>query len=111
MFAAPPELPMRVFTEIPPEDRRTGQPSDWFFGKDDPKAHSFLEGPAFDREGHLWVSDIPFGRLFRVSPEGRWTLALEYDGSRTASPSIVTAGASSPTTAGACWPSIPRRGG
>ncbi len=80
MFAAPPELPTRVFAELPPEHRRAGQPSGWFFGKDDPNAHSFLEGPAFDREGHLWVADIPFGRLFRVSPEGRWTLALEYDG-------------------------------
>lgn len=80
MFAAPPEIPLRVLYEIPPGHRATGRTSDWFFGKDDPHAHSFLEGPAIDRHGHLWVTDIPFGRLFRISPEGEWALALEYDG-------------------------------
>jgi len=80
MFAAPPEMEMEVWTEVPAEHRRAGRTSDWFFGKDDPKAHSFLEGPAFDRDGHLWVTDIPFGRLFRISPAGEWALACEYDG-------------------------------
>jgi gluconolactonase len=80
MFAAPPELSSRVYAELPPKHRQPGRRSDWFFGKDDQQAHSFLEGPAIDREGHLWVSDIPFGRLFRISPEGAWSLALEYDG-------------------------------
>ena len=28
----------------------------------------FLEGPSFDRAGNLYVVDIPFGRIFRVSP-------------------------------------------
>lgn len=80
MFAPPAEIPFRVWTEIPQAHRRAGQPSGWFFGKDNPRAHSFLEGPALDREGHLWVTDIPFGRLFRISPQGEWTLACEYDG-------------------------------
>ncbi len=80
MFAAPPELPCRVRFEIPGAHRAAGRHSDWFFGKDDQRAHSFLEGPAVDRDGHLWVTDIPFGRLFRISPEGEWHLALEYDG-------------------------------
>lgn len=80
MFAAPPEMTLRVLHEIPDAHRAAGRASDWFFGKDDPRAHSFLEGPAVDRQGHLWVTDIPFGRLFRIAPEGAWTLALEYDG-------------------------------
>jgi gluconolactonase len=80
MYAAPPEMEMEVWTEVPQEHRVAGRASDWFFGKDDQRAHSFLEGPAFDREGHLWVTDIPFGRLFRISPAGAWTLAAEYDG-------------------------------
>jgi gluconolactonase len=41
---------------------------------------SFLEGPSFDRSGTLWVVDIPFGRVFRVAPDGSWELAVEYDG-------------------------------
>lgn len=80
MYAAPPDMEMEVWTEVPQEHRVPGRPSDWFFGKDDQRAHSFLEGPAFDSKGHLWVTDIPFGRLFRISPAGAWTLAAEYDG-------------------------------
>lgn len=41
---------------------------------------SFLEGPVFDDTGNLYVGDIPWGRIFRISPEGEWTLAAEYDG-------------------------------
>jgi gluconolactonase len=41
---------------------------------------SFLEGPSFDREGNLYVTDIPNGRIFRVTPDAEWTLVAEYDG-------------------------------
>jgi sugar lactone lactonase YvrE len=41
---------------------------------------SFLEGPSFDREGNLYVTDIPFGRIFRITPALEWTLVAEYDG-------------------------------
>jgi len=41
---------------------------------------SFLEGPSFDRAGNLYVTDIPFGRVFRISPAGEWALITEYDG-------------------------------
>ncbi|MBB5696610.1 SMP-30/gluconolactonase/LRE family protein, partial [Roseomonas pecuniae] len=40
----------------------------------------FLEGPSFDRQGRLYVTDIPFGRVFRISPEGEWEQVAEYDG-------------------------------
>ena len=40
---------------------------------------SFLEGPAFDRQGNLWCVDIPFGRVFKVDPSGRWELVTQYD--------------------------------
>lgn len=48
---------------------RAGRPTD-----------SFLEGPVFDRNGNLYVSDIPFGRIFRIDAAGAWTLVAEYDG-------------------------------
>lgn len=41
---------------------------------------SFLEGPAFDRNGNLWCVDIPFGRIFRIDGRGEWELAAQYDG-------------------------------
>lgn len=40
----------------------------------------FLEGPVFDETGNLLVVDIPFGRVFRISPQDEWTLLAEYDG-------------------------------
>src|SRR5258707_8851101 len=40
----------------------------------------FLEGPSFDGAGNLWVVDIPHGRIFRIAPEGEWTLVTEYAG-------------------------------
>ena len=45
----------------------------------------FIEGPVFDRSGHLFVTDIPYGRIFRIDPHGRVELFVEYDGERVRS--------------------------
>ena len=42
--------------------------------------HSFLEAAFFDADGNLWLSDVPYGRIFKVSPEGHWSLAHQIDG-------------------------------
>lgn len=44
------------------------------------KLGCFLEGPCFERSGHLHVVDIPFGRIFRISEAGDWELRCAYDG-------------------------------
>lgn len=41
---------------------------------------SFLEGPVFDDAGNLYVTDIPWGRIFRIDRTGNWDLVVEYDG-------------------------------
>src|SRR5690606_20383875 len=41
---------------------------------------SFLEGPVFDEQGNLYVTDIPYGRIFCIDPEGQWRLVAQYDG-------------------------------
>lgn len=41
---------------------------------------SFLEGPCFDKDGNLYVTDIPFGRIFKITGDGEWDLVCEYDG-------------------------------
>ena len=41
---------------------------------------SFLEGPLVDAEGRLYVTDIPNGRIFRVTPQGEWDLVAQWDG-------------------------------
>jgi gluconolactonase len=40
----------------------------------------YLEGPAFDRCGNLFFTDVPHGRIFKMSPDGTIDLAVEYDG-------------------------------
>jgi gluconolactonase len=81
MFAAPQELRAEVFARLPDnlrvhdrrcrwaDEQRGGAPTD-----------SFLEGPSFDRAGRLYLVDIPWGRIFRVSAEGEFELFAEYDG-------------------------------
>jgi len=81
MFAPPPVVSAQVFTAVPDEFRKQGVRSAWTdANKHGQTVHSFLEGPTFDRQGNLYVTDIPFGRIFRISPAGRWELVIEYDG-------------------------------
>jgi len=44
------------------------------------KVKCFLEGPSFDRAGNLYCVDIPYGRVFRITPAGEWDAVAEYDG-------------------------------
>lgn len=78
----PPRLiETKVFSAMPTEFRRKGVRSDWAdANRPGVPTDSFIEGPSFDAEGHLYIVDIPFGRIFRISPEGQWTLVIEYDG-------------------------------
>ena len=81
MFDRPKEIQAEIFTKLPDSFRRVNQRTPWSDARRGGRAvHSFLEGPSFDREGNLYVTDVPFGRIFRVSPAGDWTLVAEYDG-------------------------------
>lgn len=81
MFAAPPRIEADVFVKIPSELGITGRKSYWaevqFGGADTP---TFLEGPSFDRDGNLWVVDIPWGRLLKITPSGEVSVGAEFDG-------------------------------
>jgi gluconolactonase len=81
-FFAPPELiRTEVFAELPQALKKTSLPAERIAaGKSPVAAGSFLEGPTFDRAGNLWCVDIPYGRIFRVSPQGAFDLVAEYDG-------------------------------
>ena len=80
-FNAPPLVPTTVFSRVPEALRRAGRDSDWHRGQPGTHPeHSLLEGPAFDRDGTLWCVDIPYGRIFRVSPTGQFSTAVEYAG-------------------------------
>ncbi len=79
---APPELRVaEVFTQMPREFRRTGVRSEWAdANRGGQETDSFLEGPVFDAAGNLYVTDIPFGRIFRIDAAGAWSQIAEYAG-------------------------------
>jgi gluconolactonase len=71
----------QIFTQMPKEFRRFNEQTEWTYANRRGAAiDSFLEGPCFDSEGNLYVVDIPFGRVFRIAPDGSWSLVIEYDG-------------------------------
>lgn len=80
VFAPPVRVPTEVYFRLPDTFRRK-QRTAW----SDPnrlgqEVDSFLEGPSFDRDGNLYFVDIPFGRVFRLSPRLDCELVAQYDG-------------------------------
>lgn len=81
MFAPPPVVNATVFTRLPDEFRKAEGSSEWHQYQPAGFApHSLLEGPSFDADGNLYCVDVPWGRVFRISPAGKFTLVAEYDG-------------------------------
>ncbi|WP_019939467.1 SMP-30/gluconolactonase/LRE family protein [Bordetella sp. FB-8] len=69
-----------VFSSMP-ESLRRPQRSAWAdANRAGAATDCFLEGPVFDDTGNLYVTDIPWGRIFRIDGSGLWTLVAEYDG-------------------------------
>ncbi|QQS15067.1 MAG: SMP-30/gluconolactonase/LRE family protein [Rhodospirillales bacterium] len=80
MYAPPQPVAASVFTRLPERFRKPRRTAWGDVNAAGMELDCFLEGPSFDRAGNLYVTDIPFGRVFRVSPAGDWTLVTEYDG-------------------------------
>lgn len=82
MFAAPPVIETQVFASIPDKFRVHGRTNRWVdVQRGGAPTECFLEGPSFDRHGNLFVVDVAWGRIFRISPDGRDVeLFVEYDG-------------------------------
>jgi gluconolactonase len=80
VFAVPPVVQTEIFTRLPDELRLHDRESAWTRARGGGPLHSFLEGPAFDRDGNLYCVDLAHGRIFRISPEGIWQVFAEYDG-------------------------------
>ena len=72
---------LQLFSAMPEKFRRTGVRTEWAdVNQGGRLADSFLEGPVFDTQGNLYVTDIPFGRVFRIDPKGEWDLVAQWDG-------------------------------
>jgi gluconolactonase len=71
----------KVFSSMPEKFRRKGVRTDWAdANRPGQPTDSFIEGPSFDADGNLYLVDIPFGRIFKVTPDGQFSLAAEYQG-------------------------------
>ncbi|UST56130.1 SMP-30/gluconolactonase/LRE family protein (plasmid) [Comamonadaceae bacterium OTU4NAUVB1] len=71
---------LQPFARLPDRFRQR-QHSDWSrANRGGHPTDSFLEGPVADDHGNLYVSDIPFGRVFRIDAAGDWSQVAEYDG-------------------------------
>ncbi len=81
MVPEPRLIETRIHAVLPDElritDRSSGFVRELFRGR---PVGSFLEGPAFDGAGNLYMVDIAFGRILKLGPDGGWSVTAEYDG-------------------------------
>jgi len=80
LLQSPEVRTLECFTRLP---QRYRQPRRCVWGDANQggrELDSFLEGPVFDDAGNLYVTDIPFGRVFRIDPRGEWDLVAQWDG-------------------------------
>jgi gluconolactonase len=81
MYAPPEVIQTEVFARLPDKFRRKDPDNAWaLVNRRGLPVDSFIEGPSFDRNGNLYIVDIPYGRIFRISPAGEFVLIAEYDG-------------------------------
>jgi len=78
----PPRLiETKIFSSMPDQLRRKGVRTEWAdANRPGHPTDCFIEGPSFDADGNLYIVDIPFGRIFKIAPDGQWSLAVEYEG-------------------------------
>jgi gluconolactonase len=78
----PPKLiHAETFSAMPENFRRKGVRTDWAdANRPGSTVDCFIEGPAFDADGNLFIVDIPFGRIFKIAPDKNWSVVAEYEG-------------------------------
>ncbi len=81
LYPPPVEQATEAWSRMPDEFRIKETVPDWgAANRPGQPLDCFLEGPSFDPDGNLYVTDIPYGRIFRISPAREWTLVADYDG-------------------------------
>jgi gluconolactonase len=76
VFAAPPVIETELFARVPDALRQHRDPRH----QSGVPRDCFIEGPSFDRDGNLYIVNIPYGQVFRVSPSGEFAVVATYDG-------------------------------
>lgn len=80
LLQSPQVRELEPFTSMPESFRRRERSAWADANRGGAITDAFLEGPVFDAAGNLYVSDIPWGRIFRIDAQGAWSLVAEYDG-------------------------------
>jgi gluconolactonase len=81
MMRSPLLLTAQKFATLPDEFRHTGEPSDWAkMTRPGQPMHSFLEAAFFDDNRTLWLSDVPYGRVFTIDQSGDWNVEHHIEG-------------------------------
>ncbi|MDF3888004.1 SMP-30/gluconolactonase/LRE family protein [Cupriavidus basilensis] len=80
LLNAPEVRELDVFTRMPAKYRQPRRTIWADANQGGREIDAFLEGPVFDSAGNLYVTDIPYGRVFRIDPTGGWELVAQWDG-------------------------------
>ncbi|KAL4898359.1 putative gluconolactonase precursor [Aspergillus ambiguus] len=79
-YPTPPVIQAEIYVRIPDSLRCTGQPTEWRGGSTLPASDIFLEAPIYTTDGHLYVVDIPYGRILKIDDHRNVTECVRYDG-------------------------------
>ncbi|MEM7250248.1 MAG: SMP-30/gluconolactonase/LRE family protein [Pseudomonadota bacterium] len=74
-------LTTTIHAQLPTSLSLEAEPSAWYDQqRRGRRGGSFLEGPSFDRDGNLYLVDIPYGRILKLDVTGAFTVVTRYHG-------------------------------
>ncbi|KAI1865007.1 uncharacterized protein JN550_008553 [Neoarthrinium moseri] len=79
-YPPPPVIKAELYVQIPDAKRCIGRESEWRGGFARAFQHIFLEGPVAAANGDLYVVDVPYGRVLRITQDKQVTVCAEWDG-------------------------------
>lgn len=79
-YPPPPTIKAELYVRIPDDLRCIGKETEWRGGFARRFQDIFLEGPVADDLGNLYIVDIPFGRILKISLDKTVSVAVEWDG-------------------------------
>ena len=79
-YPPPPTIQASLYVRIPDDIRCKDKESEWRGGFSRTFQNIFLEGPVYAASGDVYVVDIPYGRILRVTPSREVLVEAEWDG-------------------------------
>jgi gluconolactonase len=80
LLEAPKTQTLEMFSAMPNQFRKPKRTAWADANQGGREIDAFLEGPVFDRNGNLFVTDIAYGRVFRIDSKGNWDLIVQWEG-------------------------------